>query len=80
MTKRDTPLRDIRRKCLDCAGGLPKEVRLCRAFDCPLWNWRFGKRPETVAKNHPELMERESVMRLGDEDTGRQLTRENGSR
>ena len=32
----------IKRKCLDCAGGSPKEVTLCLVFDCPNWPHRFG--------------------------------------
>jgi len=33
----------IRAKCIDCCGGQPGEVRLCTAFKCPLWEWRFGR-------------------------------------
>ena len=32
------------------SGDSPKEVRLCPCRDCPLWGFRFGKRPATVAK------------------------------
>jgi hypothetical protein len=40
-----TPLRAIRRKCLDCCAGSAKEVRLCRARDCPLYGYRAGRNP-----------------------------------
>lgn len=46
MTKHLTPMKRIRLKCLDCAAGSPKEVRLCAGMDCPLWPVRFGKRPK----------------------------------
>ena len=36
----------IRKKCLHCTNHLPKEVRLCRVYDCPTWPYRMGK-------NHP---------------------------
>lgn len=45
-----TAIKAIRAKCLDCSGGSSKEVRLCPVTDCPLYPYRFGKRPETVRK------------------------------
>lgn len=39
------PLRAIRRKCLDCMNGQPKEIRLCPSKECVLWMFRYGKRP-----------------------------------
>lgn len=39
-----TPLRAIRRNCLDCSGG-PTEVRLCTVDECPLYAFRFGTQP-----------------------------------
>lgn len=41
-----TPMKAIRMKCLECSGGSHKEVRECHLIDCPLYNYRFGKRPE----------------------------------
>jgi len=44
-----TPLKAIRRKCVDdCSGGSAKHVAYCLSSECPLWPYRFGKRPETV--------------------------------
>jgi len=48
--KRLTPMQAIRAKCLDCCGGSAKEVRLCTIEKCPLYPYRFGKRPK-VDKN-----------------------------
>ena len=45
-----TPLQAIRRKCLDCVCGSPKEVELCVIPDCSLYPYRFGKRPTTPRK------------------------------
>ncbi len=45
-----TPLRAIRANCLGCSGGSPAEVRLCVIPECPLYGYRFGKRPKTVQK------------------------------
>ena len=39
------PLRAIREKCIDCSGGSRKEVRLCSATTCPLYELRLGKNP-----------------------------------
>jgi len=37
-----TRQRAIYLKCLDCSAGSPREVTLCTAFDCPLWEYRCG--------------------------------------
>lgn len=41
-----TPLQSIRRKCLDCSCGSRTEVKECVVTDCPLWNYRMGRRPK----------------------------------
>lgn len=38
-------LKVIRKKCLDCCGGLHGEVRKCHITDCPLWPYRMAKNP-----------------------------------
>jgi hypothetical protein len=40
-----TPLRALRRHCLWCCKGSTNEVKLCSAKRCPLWAFRFGRRP-----------------------------------
>ena len=42
----ETPIKAIRKKCLDCTCGHVKEVRLCQAVECALWPYRFGHRPD----------------------------------
>lgn len=39
------PVKAIRAKCLDCAGGM-KEVRLCSTESCPLHPYRMGRNPQ----------------------------------
>ena len=41
----DTPVKAIRKKCLDCSCFQPKEVRLCTCVDCPIYPYRMGTRP-----------------------------------
>ena len=41
-----TPMRAIRKKCLDCCAYQPKEVTLCTAENCPLYAFRTGHRPQ----------------------------------
>lgn len=43
-SKRLTPLKAIRAKCLDCEEG-PGGVKNCVIPDCPLFGYRFGKNP-----------------------------------
>ncbi|MHB8144009.1 MAG: hypothetical protein ACYDGX_10260 [Thermoleophilia bacterium] len=40
-----SPLKSIRAKCLDCAAGSYKEVKLCPCTDCSLYPFRFGHNP-----------------------------------
>ena len=51
-----SPLEAIRKRCLDCRGFHPSEVRDCdptfeQGQECPLYPYRFGSRP----KEKPEL-------------------------
>ena len=41
-----TPMKAIRKKCLDCCCGNPNEVRACHITRCPLWVYRSGHRPK----------------------------------
>jgi len=40
-----TPIRGIRKFCLECSGGSVKEVRKCIIKDCSLYDFRLGKNP-----------------------------------
>jgi hypothetical protein len=40
-----TPLRSIKKYCLDCSGGSIKEVKTCNIKDCPLYKFRLGTNP-----------------------------------
>jgi hypothetical protein len=40
-----TPVKSIRAYCIECGDGTYKEVRLCPIPDCPLYPYRFGRRP-----------------------------------
>jgi hypothetical protein len=39
------PIKAIRKYCLWCCLDSSKEVSLCPARECPLWAFRFGKKP-----------------------------------
>lgn len=52
-----TPMRAIRQKCLECAAGSTKEVRMCPIKKCALYVYRNGHRPkgeEDTAEDVPE--------------------------
>lgn len=40
-----TPVRAIRRFCLDCMGGSSAEVARCTSVGCSLFGYRLGKKP-----------------------------------
>jgi hypothetical protein len=44
-------LKKIRAYCLWCCSGQKQEVKLCPAVDCPLWEYRFGKRFRSTPNN-----------------------------
>ena len=48
MRCKATPLKKIREHCLGCCCGSPKEVKYCPLTDCPIWLYRFGRRPESA--------------------------------
>lgn len=41
-----TPMKAIRKKCLECCNGQVKEVRLCPIKSCALYEYRSGHRPK----------------------------------
>ena len=58
----ETPLKAIRKKCLDCSYYQPKEVRECTCIDCPIAPYRFGRRPsesivDIIKQFHEENVE-----------------------
>jgi len=42
----ETPIKAIRKKCLDCCDDQKKEIRLCTVVKCALYPYRFGHRPD----------------------------------
>lgn len=53
--KKITALKAARAKCNECVGGEPGHVKYkaiseCELKDCPLYPFRFGRRPETMKK------------------------------
>lgn len=43
--KRRSPLKMIRKNCIDCSGGSVAEVRRCTVLRCPLYAFRMGTNP-----------------------------------
>ena len=44
-SKIPTPIKAIRKKCLDCTNGQYDEIRNCSVKKCALYPYRMGKRP-----------------------------------
>lgn len=42
-----SPLKAIKKFCLECSGDSPSEVKCCPVFRCPLYQYRFGKSGRT---------------------------------
>ena len=45
MKKILSPVKAIKKYCLECSGGSPKFRELCNIEDCPLYPYRLGKNP-----------------------------------
>lgn len=44
--KKLTPIKAIRAYCMECGERSYEEVKLCPIATCPLFAYRFGKRPQ----------------------------------
>jgi hypothetical protein len=56
-----SPIKAIRRHCLDCSAYILKEVRECYIPDCPLYPFRMGHNPNIkkgMRKGNPEALKR----------------------
>lgn len=58
----DTPIKAIRKKCVDCTAGSYKEIRFCTIVECAIYPYRFGRRPseavvDTLKRFHAENVE-----------------------
>lgn len=62
-TIKNTPLKAIRKKCLDCCAQQYLEVRLCPVKTCPLWQYRMGKNPFRE-RNFTNTQERDATGRF----------------
>ncbi len=40
-----SPIKAIRKNCLECCNESPKEVKECTLENCPLFRYRLGKNP-----------------------------------
>ena len=47
----DTPIKAIRKKCLDCTCGQLVEIRECPVINCSLYPYRMGRRPDQATKD-----------------------------
>jgi len=45
-----SPLKQIKKHCLECGGGQRKEVTECPIPTCPLYLLRFGTNPTSARK------------------------------
>lgn len=41
-----TPIKAIRKKCLECSNNQYSEIRYCPIKECALYPYRMGKRPK----------------------------------
>lgn len=64
MGEKITPLKAIKKHCLDCRFGNRKEVVACDDEDCNLYPFRIGKNPFRGKRELSEEEKKEMVERL----------------
>ena len=52
----NSPLKNMRKKCLQCCCGSTKAIKYCTDIECPLWKFRFGFTPKTAIKKYGEKL------------------------
>lgn len=50
IPKKNSPLKAIRKACLDCCWDKSQDVRECAVTTCVLFPYRFGCNPKTYIK------------------------------
>lgn len=45
----------IHKKCMDCCGGMRKEVHRCRLVECPIWPYRRAESKEAFGKTKGQI-------------------------
>jgi hypothetical protein len=54
VPKNPSPLKAIRRHCVECGGGTRIDVEKCNVVGCALHPFRFGMMPETYIARNPD--------------------------
>lgn len=64
MSRNISPLSAIRKKCVDCSGGVLIEVKACSSLKCPLWKFRLGLHPFTEKNKKNPFLEPKNFVGL----------------
>lgn len=56
-----TPIKAIRKHCINCCGDQIKEVKFCQVKDCALFPYRMGHRPPKEGSETEEDTEEEDI-------------------
>ena len=56
----ETPIKAIRKMCLQCTINQPKEIRLCTVIDCACYAYRMGTRPSKATLDTMEAFYEEN--------------------
>lgn len=70
VAKRFSPVKAIKRHCLDCSGSSKKEVRECIIQDCPLYPFRMGKNPNRKLKKNGVSTNQNDKMKKAEHKAG----------
>lgn len=79
MSNTTSPLKAIRKHCIDCCGGYKNEVAACPSESCNLWPYRFGKNPFAKPRQYTEEQKaamRENLRIARAKKTGKQIDKQ----
>jgi hypothetical protein len=72
--KRLSPLKAIKKHCLDCSGGSRHELQNCVIPDCPLYPYRLGRNSARKGiGGSPKLMNPKTTTQVESFDQGTAL-------
>ena len=66
MEYKQSPIKAIREKCLDCCCGSMTEVKDCPCKRCPIYPFRLGKNPFRQKREMTEEQKKALVDRLSE--------------
>lgn len=60
----NSALKAIKMMCIECMGGEKREVPHCTAPNCPLYDYRLGRKPKATSDKPKRVMSEETKQKM----------------